>query len=225
MSSRSASRAGFSCSLAAVATAVACSSAATPLSPASAAQPPRRIVVLGDSLAVSPSKASGFPALLQQRLDTTHPGWTVVNEGVSGDTTSDGLRRLDAALAGDVAILILELGANDGLRGTPIQTIETNLSAIIEQARRRGANVLLCGMETPPLNGFGYTLDYHQLFPRLAARYGLALVPFLLEGVALNPELNGGDGIHPNAAGARRIAETIWPYLEPLLTASVAAAR
>src|SRR4030095_13883366 len=98
----------------------------------------------GDSLAVSPSKASGFPALLQQRLDAAHPGWIVANEGVFGDTTSGGLQRLDAALAGDTSVLVLELGANDGLQGTPIATIERNLSAIIERARARGIQVLLC---------------------------------------------------------------------------------
>lgn len=123
-------------------------------------------------------------------------------------------------LSTDTAVLILELGANDGLRGTPIEGIERNLSRIIERAGTRRVMVLLCGMETPPLNGWTYTLDYHRLFPRLADRYDIPLVPFLLEGVALNADLDGGDGIHPNAAGAQRIADTGWPYLEPMVASS-----
>ena len=116
-------------------------------------------------------------------------------------------QRLERALPADTAILILELGANDGLRGTPLGTIEANLSSIIERARSRGVAILLCGMETPPLNGWNYTVNYHQLFPRLAARYDLPLVPFLLAGVAFDPALNGDDGIHSNGTGAQRIAD------------------
>ena len=223
MSSPTARGAGFCGSLVALVTAVACGSAATPVSPSpvsgASAAPPRRIVVLGDSLAVSPSRATAFPAVLQQRLDGAHPGWVVTNEGVGGDTAAGGFERLDRALPADTAILILALGANDGLRGTPIATIEQNLSAIIERASGRGITVLLCGMETPPFNGWSYTVDFHRLFPRLAERFAVPLVPFLLEGVALNSELNGEDGIHPNAAGARRIADTVWRYLEPLVRA------
>ena len=205
------------CLLAATAGSFACGSGHAPTSPSSA---PRTIVVLGDSLAVSPSLAEGFPAVLQLRLDATHPGWTVRNQGVSGDTTSDGLRRFDVALTAETAILVLELGANDGLGGVALSTIENNLSTMIERAQARGVRVLLCGMETPPLHGFSYSLDYHGIFPRLASRYRLPLVPFLLEGVLLNPDLNGQDEIHPNAAGARRIADTVWPYLEPLVIQS-----
>lgn len=200
----------------------ACGSGA-PASPSPGQGPPRVIVVFGDSLAVSPSPAAAFPSVLQAKLDATHPGWTVINQSVSGDTTADGLRRLDPALEGGTAILVLELGANDGLRGIPIATIENNLSTIIERARARSIRVVLCGMETPPFHGFSYSLEYHAIFPRLAARYAVPLVPFLLEGVALNPDLNGDDEIHPNAAGARRIADTVWPYLEPLV-AQVASA-
>jgi acyl-CoA thioesterase-1 len=217
MSYGSTRKASFGGSVAALAT-LACSSV-TPVTPSPAAEvnTPRRIVVLGDSLAVSPSRGRDFPALLQERLDTTYPGWVVSNQGVGGDTTGGGLQRLEQALAADTSILVVELGANDGLRGVPIATIEENLSQIIARARVRGITVLLCGMETPPLNGWDYTLDYHRLFPRLAIRHDVALVPFLLEGVALNPELNGADGIHPNAAGARRIADTVWSYLAPLV--------
>jgi len=181
------------------------------------------VVVLGDSLAVSPSRSSAFPAVLQERLDAAHPGWRVDNQGVSGDTTADGVRRLDAALSGGPAILILELGANDGLQGASLAALEQNLSTIVERALGRGVRVLLCGMETPPLNGFQYSIAYHEVFPRVAGRYHLPLVPFLLDGVALNPALNGDDLVHPNAAGARRIGETVWPYLEPLVAAPASA--
>jgi len=151
---------GFCCSVAAVLAAVACGSVAAPATPSSVARVaasqtlgPRRIVVLGDSLAVSPSKSSAFPALLQERLDGANPGWTVSNEGVGGDTTADGLRRLDDVLSADTRILVLELGANDGLRGVSIATIEANLAAIIERARARGIALLLCGMETRRCTG------------------------------------------------------------------------
>jgi acyl-CoA thioesterase-1 len=209
----------------AAAVAAGCGPHSSPASPSPVAgAAPRGIVVLGDSLAVSPSPTDAFPAVLQARLDAAHPGWTVMNQSVTGDTKADGVRRLDQALGAGIAILVLELGANDGLRGVPIATIENNLSTIIERARARGIRVLLCGMETPPFHGFGYSLDYHAIFPRLAARHGVPLVPFLLEGVALNPDLNGGDEIHPNAAGARRIADTVWPYLEPLVLQATRAA-
>jgi acyl-CoA thioesterase I len=177
----------------------------------------QRVIVLGDSLAVYPSRDRSFPAVLQDRLSEREWPWTVTNAGVNGNTTADGLRRLDEVLRGDVAVLVLALGANDGLRGIDISTIESNLSAIITRAQARGVKVLLCGMETPPIRGWAYTLAFHRLFVGLAAEHGVALVPFLLAGVALNPDLNGPDGIHPNAAGARRIADTVWPYLEPLL--------
>jgi acyl-CoA thioesterase I len=183
------------------------------------------VLVLGDSLAVSPSRAEGFPAELQKRLESGARGWTVKNAGVSGDTTGGGVRRIDQALTSDTRVLVLELGANDGLRGVDIATVERNLSTMIEKAQAKGIRVLLCGMDTPPLNGWSYTVEFHKVFPRLAQKYGVALVPFLLEGVALNSEMNGSDGIHPNAAGARRIAETVWPYLEPLVVQPILALR
>lgn len=192
-------------------------SPAAPDGTAVTAPPVRHIVVLGDSLAVSPSRSLSFPAVLQSRLDSAHPGWTIRNESVSGDTSAGGVRRLDAALTAETRILVLELGANDGLRGVEIPAIERNLAAIIERAQARGLRVLLCGMETPPFNGWNYSVEFHRLFPRLAARYAISLVPFLLEGVALNPEYNGDDTIHPNAEGAKRIAQTVWPYLDQVV--------
>ena len=208
-----------SCSLAA-ALASGCRSGNTPTAPDATnvpAAPRGHILVLGDSLAVSPSRAQSFPAVLQARLDASHPGWTIRNEGISGDTSSGGVRRFDAAVTGETRILILELGANDGLRGVDISTVERNLSTVIERAQARGIHVLLCGMETPPFNGWDYSVEFHRLYPRVAAKYKVPLVPFLLAGVALNPEFNGEDEIHPNAAGAKVIAETVWPFLEPLV--------
>jgi acyl-CoA thioesterase-1 len=175
-----------------------------------------RIVVLGDSLAVSPAKAESFPAHLQRRLDQSGVRWTVTNAGVWGDKTAGGLERFNAALPPDTRILILELGVNDGLRGVEISTIEKNLSTMIERAQARGIKVLLCGMIVPPRFGWDYAIGFHGLFPRLAAKYGIPLVPFLLDGVALRATMNTQDGIHPNAAGAERIADTVWPYLQPL---------
>ena len=119
--------------------------------------------------------------------------------------------------ASDVGVLVAELGANDGLRGIELVTIQSNLAAIVEIAQRHNIRVLLCGMETPPTHGLAYSIAFHSVFPGLAQQYRIALVPFLLEGVVLTPDLLGADGVHPNAAGAERIAETVWPYLEPLL--------
>lgn len=178
----------------------------------------RRIVVLGDSLAVTPTPGRSFPAALNDRLRAEGFAWEITNAGVVGDTTADGLRRLDPLLDEDVGIVILALGANDGLQGLPLITIEQNLATMIERVQAQQIAVLLSGMETLPIHGIAYALEFRDIFPRLAARYGVPLVPFLLAGVALNPDMNGPDGIHPNAAGAQRIADTVWPYLLPLLT-------
>jgi len=176
-----------------------------------------RIVVLGDSLSVSPTVAESFPSLLQQRLRDQGSPALVVNAGVRGDTSAGGLARIDALLAQKPDILILALGANDGLRGLDVGTMSKNLGEMIERSQRKGAHVLLCGMELPPVRGVLYARAFRTTFPDLARAHDITLVPFLLEGVALNPSLNGADQIHPNAAGARKIADTVWPYLEPLL--------
>ena len=222
-------RSPFYVSVATAVAAASCNSPGRPTSVADAATPApavRHIVVLGDSLAVSPSRAQSFPAVLQARLGSAHPGWTIRNEGVSGDTTTGGLRRFDAALTAETKILVLALGANDGLRGVEIATVEGNLATMIERAQGRGIRVLLCGMETPPFNGWNYSVEFHRIFPRLATRYSVPLVPFLLEGVALNAELNLDDAIHPNAAGARLIADTVWRHLQPIVVqASALTAR
>lgn len=181
-----------------------------------------RIVVLGDSLAVSPSRADNFPAELQRRLTAAGANLTVVNAGIRGDNTAGGLRRVKTLLTPETRILIVELGANDGLRGVELAAIERNLTTIIEAAQQKGIDVLLCGMMVPPRYGWQYAVEFPQVFQRLAATFKVPLVPFILEGVALDPSFNGPDGIHPNGAGARRIAETVWKYLQPMLHAETA---
>ena len=179
-----------------------------------------QVLVLGDSLAVSPSTSDNFAVALQQRLIDSGHRWSVANASVSGAVTADGVRRVDAAVGADTRILVLALGANDGRRGVPVTTIEQKLATIVERAQARSVRVLLCGMETPPTHGFDYSIDYHRIFPRLAAHYELSLVPFLLASVVLDSAMNGPDGIHPNSTGARRIAETVWPYLERMVVES-----
>ncbi len=175
------------------------------------------ITVLGDSIGVTPLPGAAFPAFLQSRITAASLPWTIRNRSVAGDTSADGLARLDAALAENPAILILELGGNDGLDGLAVNTIRSNLSEIIARAKAHGARVLLCGMETLPTYGSAYTADFHAVFPALAAQFQLPLVPFVLEGVAGNPDLTSADLIHPNVAGAQVVADNIWPYLEPML--------
>jgi acyl-CoA thioesterase-1 len=177
------------------------------------------VVVLGDSLTAGPGLRpdEAYPALLQQKAVAAGYPHRIVNAGVSGDTTSDALGRLDRALEPEARVLIIALGANDGLRHVPIEQIHSNLARIIEAGQERGLRILLCGMETPPSHGWQYTLDFHRVFPELAERYDLPLMPFLLGGVVGKPELNLGDLAHPNPAGMRVIADAMWPYLEPLL--------
>lgn len=178
---------------------------------------PRTVAVLGDSLSVSPSPDESFPAVLQRRLQAERRGWRVVSFGENGDTTAEGLARLDDLLAEQPDILVLALGANDGIRGIPLDTVRQNLDTIITRAQAADVRVLLCGMEAPPLNGLRYSLAFHFLFPDLANTHELPLVPFLLTGVIGRRELNREDWVHPNASGAERIAETIWPVLQPML--------
>jgi acyl-CoA thioesterase I len=202
-------------------TVLSAEAAATP-KPAKA--PHGRVVVLGDSLAVSPSQRESFPARLQDYLVAAKMNLTVVNAGIHGDTTAGGLRRLRPLLTTDTRMLIVELGANDGLRGVQISQIERNLSEIIETAQRKDIPVLLCGILVPPRFGWEYAVAFPELFRRVAAKYRVPLVPFLLDGVALIAKMNGPDGIHPNAAGAKRIADTVWGHLESALKNGQAAA-
>jgi len=185
--------------------------------PSTAARP--RIVFLGDSLTAGLGLAAeeAVPALIQKRLEKEHYEYEVVNAGVSGDTSAGGLSRLDWSLDGDVRVLVIELGANDGLRGLPVTAMKQNLATIITRARQRGVTVVLTGMEAPPNYGEAYTSEFRQAFRELAREHDVTFVPFFLEGVAGIPALNQRDGIHPNPEGARLIERKIWGALEPLL--------
>ena len=188
-------------------------------SPTSSQEPRQVIVALGDSLTSGPGLRPDqtYPSLLQQRISSDGHDYRVVNAGVTGDTSSDALRRFDSAVVPDTRILILAIGGNDGLRGIPVATVERNLSTMIERARARDIDVLLCQMEAPPLGGLSYSIDFHQLYGRLADRYTVRLVPFFLIGIVGNSNLDLDDSLHPNAAGQKIIADTIWPHLRPML--------
>ena len=178
-----------------------------------------RIVALGDSLTagLGLSTADAYPALLQQRIQDEGLDFEVVNAGVSGDTSAGGLSRLDWALEGDVRVLIVALGGNDALRGLPTVQLQDNLARIIERAQAKGITVILAGMEAPPNYGRDYIVAFHKVYPALAKQYNVALVPFLLQGVAGREGLNQRDGIHPTAAGARVVAANVWGALKPIV--------
>jgi acyl-CoA thioesterase-1 len=178
-----------------------------------------KIVALGDSLTAGLGllEAQAYPALLQQKIDADGYAFEVVNAGVSGDTSAGGLRRLDWALDGDVRVLILALGANDGLRGLPVADMKQNLSRIIERAKEEDIVVILAGMEAPPNYGADYTAAFRRVYPELAKEHGVRLLPFLLDNVAGDTALNQSDGIHPNARGAQVIADGMWVVLQPVL--------
>ena len=179
---------------------------------------PLKIVALGDSLTSGRgvATAEAYPAVLQRMLRAEGLPFTMVNYGEDSDTTAAALRRLPRALSEEPAILIVALGANDGLRGVPIAQVRANLETIVETAQALTIPVLLCGMDALPVHGWQYTLDFHNIFPAVAAKYDVPLVPFLLDGVFANQAMLQPDFAHPNAAGAAQIARTIWPYLQPL---------
>jgi len=184
-----------------------------------------KIVVLGDSLTAGYGllELQAFPALLQEKLNVDGYQWEVVNAGISGDTSAAGLQRIGWALdQGDVRILILELGANDGLRGLPVAEMKKNLAAIIEQAREKRVAVLLAGMEAPPNFGPEYTVSFRQVYRDLSREYDVKLLPFLLDKVAGESSLNQADGIHPNVDGSKIVADTVWNVLRPMVDAASA---
>jgi acyl-CoA thioesterase I len=185
---------------------------------------PVRIVALGDSLTSGHRlpRSQAYPAVLEAALEEEGATAVVVNHGVSGDTSSGGLRRLPAALDDRPDILIVALGVNDGLRGVPVPQVRRNLETIIETAQARGVTVILCAMEALPLYGWQYTVDFHNLYTALAEKYKVSLVPFMLMGVLADPALMSPDGIHPNAEGAKVIASTILPFVRPLMGVSAA---
>jgi acyl-CoA thioesterase I len=180
----------------------------------------RTILVLGDSLSAAYGirPEQGWVALLTQRLQMQGYGYEAVNASVSGETSSGGLQRLPRALQiHQPGMVILELGANDGLRGLPLAETRTNLTKMVQLSQAAGARVLLVGIRIPPNYGSRYANEFADLYPDIAKQYHLPLVPFLLEKVALDPTLMQEDGLHPNARGEPLVLDTLWQKLEPLL--------
>jgi acyl-CoA thioesterase-1 len=178
------------------------------------------ILIVGDSLSsgYGVEAEQSWVALLENRLTEEGYGYRVVNASISGDTTSGGLRRLPRAIEQhEPGIVIIELGGNDGLRGTPIHVIRRNLGAMIETAEQGGARIVLAGMQMPPNYGAGYTDDFQGLYEDLADNFGIALIGFFMDGVALDPDRMLPDQIHPNAAGQPVLLDNVWPVLEGLL--------
>jgi acyl-CoA thioesterase-1 len=177
------------------------------------------IVCFGDSLTAGFGLDPGrsYPDLLQHELDREGYRYRVVNQGVSGDTTQDGLERLPMVLAEHPQIVVLEFGANDGLRGQPVSLAEKNQAQIIEALQKAGARVVLAGMTLPPNYGPEYLTRFNGMYPELAKRYRLPLIPFLLADVAAKPNLMQRDGLHPNAEGTRLVVQNVLRVLEPLL--------
>lgn len=195
------------------------------LAPACLAQAPatRTIVFFGDSLTagygLSDPSTQAYPAQLQRLIDAEHLPWRVVNAGLSGETSAGGLRRVDWVLTRKPDVFVLELGANDGLRGIPPEVTRGNLQAIVDRVRSRypGTPIVMAGMRMPSSMGPDYEQAFAAVYPALAEKDGLTLIPFLLEGVAGRPELNQPDRIHPTAYGASVVAGTVWKSIRPIL--------
>ena len=177
------------------------------------------LVFMGDSLTAGQGlpKEQAYPALIEARLAAEGRPWKVINAGISGDTTAGGVGRLDWVYRQKMDVLFVCLGANDGLRGIPVVETERNLRAILDRARKEGTQVVLAGIQLPENYGADYRTAVARIFPRLAKEYQVPLLPFLLEGVAMDPRLNQPDGIHPNAEGTRRVADHVWSALDPVL--------
>ncbi|MGY5847252.1 arylesterase [Salegentibacter sp. HM20] len=178
----------------------------------------KSIVFFGTSLtaALGLDPEEAYTAHIQQKIDSLGLNYEVVNAGLSGETTASGLNRLDWVLNQQVDVFVLELGANDGLRGVPIEETRKNLQEIIDRVENNnpGVQIILAGMQIPPNMGEEYTREFREMFPELARENDLVLIPFLLEGVAGDPNLNQQDGIHPTAEGQKIMAETVWEVLE-----------
>ncbi|THD70007.1 arylesterase [Robertkochia marina] len=181
----------------------------------------KNIVFFGNSLTAGMGldTQEAFPALIQNRLDSLGLDYQVVNAGLSGDTTASGLSRLDWILENEVDVFVLELGANDGLRGIPLTETRKNLQAIIDKVKAKypDTTIILAGMQIPPNLGEEYTTEFRRLFGELAQKNDLALIPFLLQGVAGDPELNQEDGIHPTAEGQKILADNVWEVLREVV--------
>jgi acyl-CoA thioesterase-1 len=194
-----------------------------PAAEPAAAQPDSRAVILflGTSLTAGYGVGAehAYPALVQEKLDSAGYAFRAVNAGLSGETSAGGLRRLEWWLQQPVSVLVLELGANDGLRGLPVAQLRANLDSIIARTRHRYPDVavVIAGMQAPPNLGIPYTAQFQQTYHAVARKHDALLIPFLLEGVAADAALNQEDGIHPNAEGHRRIAALMWTALEPVL--------
>ena len=182
---------------------------------------PEKILFFGDSITAGYGidKSNAFPALIQQKIDSLGWDFKVVNAGLSGETSAGGLRRVDWIMRQDFEVFVLELGGNDGLRGINLASTKQNLKEIIEKVRnkRPDAEIILTGMQVPPNLGPDYTEQFKSMYPEIAKEKNVNLIPFLLEDVGGNPDLNQGDGIHPTAEGHKIIAETVWEELKPIL--------
>lgn len=179
------------------------------------------ILFLGTSLtaAYGLEPEEGYPANLQRKIDSISLPYTCINGGVSGETTSGLLSRLDWMLQGNISVISIESGANDGMRGTEIATTRDNLRKIIDKCREKypKAKLLLAGMLVPPNMGPEYTKEFQKIYPDIAKEKNVPLIPFLLEGVGGDPKLNQQDRIHPTVEGQKIVANTVWKYLKPLL--------
>lgn len=183
----------------------------------------KTILCFGDSITAGyglDDENDAFPALLQQKIDSLKLNYTVVNSGLSGETSAGGKSRIDWVLNQAISVFILELGANDGLRGVPLSETRANLQAIIDtvQDKRPETTIILAGMELPPNMGQEYTAEFRTIYSDLAAKNNLQFIPFILKDVGGIEALNQNDGIHPNEAGHKIVAETVWEVLEPLIT-------
>jgi acyl-CoA thioesterase-1 len=191
----------------------------TPASPATPA--PKTILFFGNSLTAGYGVGAdqAFPAIIGRRIDSLHWPYQVINAGLSGETSAGGKSRIGWILRQPVDIFVLELGANDGLRGIPVAATTANLQAIIDSVKRKypAAKIVLAGMQALPTMGSAYTTAFRSIFPQLAAKNKAALIPFLLEGVGGIPQLNQPDGIHPTEQGHRIVANNVWQILRPLL--------
>lgn len=179
----------------------------------------KTILFLGDSLTegYQLTKEEAYPALIETELKKKDPSIKVINGGVSGATSASGLKRMDWYLKAKPDLMLLALGANDGLRGLSVAQTEKNLSDVVEKAHERGITVIIAGMKMPTNMGEKYRKEFEGVFERVAKKYKLKLIPFLLEGVGGNPKLNLPDGIHPNPEGHKIMAKTVLKTLEPLL--------
>lgn len=182
---------------------------------------PGKILFFGDSITAGYglNKTEAFPAYIQQKIDSLGWEFEAVNAGLSGETSAGGLRRIDWMLRQDFDVFVLELGGNDGLRGINLESTKSNLRGIIDKVKEKNpdARILLAGMQVPPNLGQEYTTEFRQMYPQLAEEENVTLIPFLLEDVGGNPELNQSDGIHPTAEGHKVLAENVWEVLKPVL--------